>query len=153
MLKYCLPSLHTADKKISKLFVFELRFASMILHFCVIFVLCRSTAGDEIWMPYLAIKRAYNFQANECSAFIKVSMLLAAAYGVMGLNIEPYVPFNLPIVRKRGRPYAVDCLQCLVAEYSGEENGSMEKPANLLVKGKKVIKMVVEIKKLIGKAM
>ena len=41
----------------------------------------------------------------------------------------------------------------MVAEYSGEENGSKEKPANLLVKEKKVIKMVVEIKKSIGKAM
>jgi len=94
VLKYYLPSLHTADKKISKLFVFELQYASMILHFCIIFVLCRTTAGDEIWMPYLAIRRAYNFQAHESSAFIKVSMLLAAVYGVMGLNIEPYVPFN-----------------------------------------------------------
>ena len=48
-------------------------------------------------------------------------MLLAAAYGALGLNIEPDVVFNLPIVKKRGRPYAVDCL---VAEYSEEENCS-----------------------------
>ena len=56
----------------------------MILHFCVIFVLCRTTTGDEIWMPYLAIRKAFNFEAHESSAFIEVSMLLAAAYGVMG---------------------------------------------------------------------
>ena len=82
-------------------------------------------------------------------------MLLAAAYGAMGLNIEPDVPFNLPIVKKQGRPYAVDCL---VAEYLEEENSKytndgMEELINLLVKEKKTIKMVVEIKKSIGKTM
>ena len=68
-------------------------------HFCVIFILCRTAAGDIIWKPYLAIRGAYNFQAHESSAFIKVSMLLAAAYGALGLNIEPDVVFNLPIVK------------------------------------------------------
>lgn len=48
------------------------------------------------------------------TAFIKVSMLLAVAYGAMELSIEPDVAFNLPIVKKRGHPYAVDCL---VAKY------------------------------------
>ena len=79
-------------------------------------------------------------------------MLLAAAYGALGLNIEPDVVFNLPIVKKRSRPYAVDCL---VAEYSEEENtsDSMEERTNLLVKDRKTIKMVVEIKKSIGKTL
>ena len=128
----------------------------MSLHnFCVIFILCRTAAGDVIWTPYLVIRGAYNFQAHESSAFIKVSLLLAAAYGAMGLNIEPDVPFNLPIVKKRGRPYAVDCL---VAEYLAEENSNdtsdgTEELTNLLVKEKKTIKMVVEIKKSIGKTM
>ena len=72
--------------------------------------MCRIAAEDTIWKPYLAIRGAYNFQAYESSAFIKVSMLLAAAYGALGLNIEPDVAFNLPIFKKRGRPYAVDCL-------------------------------------------
>lgn len=68
-------------------------------NFCVIFILCRNAAGDEIWTPYIVIRGAYNFQAHESSAFIKVSMLLAAAYGTMGLSIEPDVAFNLPIVK------------------------------------------------------
>ena len=78
---------------------------------CVIFILCRTAAGDVIWTPYIVIRGAYNFQTHENFAFIKVSMLLAVAYGAMELSIEPDVAFNLPIVKKRGHPY------CLVAKY------------------------------------
>ena len=85
-------------------------------------------------------------------------MLLSAAYGAVGLNIGPDATLNLPIARKReqGCPYAADCL---VAQYSAEDNSSisddngMELPINLLVKEKKTIKMVIEIKKSIGKTM
>lgn len=87
-------------------------------------------------------------------------MLLAAAFGPLGLSIEPDVVFNLPVARKRGRPYAVDCL---VTEYSEEKNDSyanddtasdsMEGASNLFVKDKKTIKMVVEIKKTVAKSL
>ena len=86
------------------------------------------------------IRSAYNFQAQESSAFIRVSMLLAAAYSPVGLIIEPNVALNLPIVKKRGRPYPVDCL---VAKYLVEENSDtsdgVEEPTNLLTKETKTI--------------
>ena len=82
--------------------------------------MCRTAAEDELWTPFNIIRSAYNFQAQESSAFIQVLMLLAAAYGPMGPIIEPDVALNLPIVKKRGLPYAVDCL---VAKYSVEKNG------------------------------
>ena len=71
---------------------------------CVIFILCRTAAEVELWTPFNVIRSAYNFQAQESSAFIQVSMLLAAAYGPMGLIIEPDVALNLPIVKKTRSP-------------------------------------------------
>ena len=114
--------------------------------------LCRTAAEDELWTPFNVIRSAYNFQAQESSAFIQVSMLLAAAYGPMGLIIEPDVALNLPIIKKPGHPYAVDCL---VAKYSVEENSNtsdgVEEPTNLLVKETKTIKMVWRSKNLSDK--
>lgn len=46
-------------------------------------------------------------------------MLLAAAYGSKELSIEPDVACNIPLAKKRGRPYSMDCL---VAEYKEEES-------------------------------
>lgn len=57
----------------------------------------RTAAEDELWTPFNVIRNAYNFQAPESSAFIQVSMLLAAAYGPMGLIIELDVALNLSI--------------------------------------------------------
>ena len=57
------------------------------------------------------------------------------------------------LLKKQGRPYAVDCL---VAKYLVEENSNtsdgVKEPTNLLMKETKTIKMVVEIKKFIGQA-
>ena len=69
--------------------------------YSAIFKSCRTCAEDRKWEPYEVIRKAYNFQAHESSAFIKVTMLLAAAYGSMGLRIEPEVVCNVPLKKTR----------------------------------------------------
>ena len=52
-------------------------------------------------------------------------------------------------MKKRGQPYSIDCL---VTKYTEVENCNVDNMV-IIVKEKKCIKMVMEVKKLVGKTM